>query len=794
MTRPMSASPLPPLKTRFLPFYAGRPLVCCALCYGVGVLLGAARPFHWLWVAGLGVACLFAILYYLLGRKISLGVFPAFFFLGLVLASLSAYPIRLPEGNYAFTGTVDGEVRYQDGRTACTLKDVTADGKSISGKAYWTFYDREGQSPPALYNGDNVSFSGELYHPQGQQNPYGFDFDLYLKQRGIRVGLYGQKGLSVSPARTIWDGNLAFRLRTTLSQALYGTMGQKAPLAVVMLLGSSDPLPEEALEDFRVTGTAHVLSISGLHVAYLAAMLIWLLKRLRLGPKPRLLILAVFLGAYSWLVGMSPPVIRSALMCLLFMGAKPLGKPHDSLTTIAASFLMLLVFRPLDLLSPSFQLSFGAVTGMLLLGDSMMKKLDGLLPLKKRRKGGYLRRLSGKALQSVKSMLALGISAQLGIALPLAAWYQQFSLLGIFVNLLVIPYTGMLMIVYIAALILSPLGVVGLWAGKAAAVLSDVLLGMVHFGAEFPGMSLSIPSPGWPIIVGGAAFLILLSPYVIWRGRKRALALAFSTVFALGGTIVLANHDVRYIQFSAGNADAAILEDGGYTMVIDTGETGSEIAAYLRAKGRGIDVLVLTHLHTDHAGGVKKLLEEDISIRKAYIPEGAENALADAEGLRQLALLRAAGIPVEALCAGDKLRTPRCSLTALWPQEGAVRPGQGANESSLAGFLQMEGMSLLHMGDVSGAYEKYAAPKADILKVAHHGSASSTGDDFLKAAAPQMVVISCGGTGGLPSAQTLARIKEDQIPLYRTDESGAISFTIRGDQWEAVPFRKEIKP
>jgi competence protein ComEC len=229
-------------------------------------------------------------------------------------------------------------------------------------------------------------------------------------------------------------------------------------------------------------------------------------------------------------------------------------------------------------------------------------------------------------------------------------------------------------------------------------------------------------------------------------------------------------------------------------MVIDTGETGSEISAYLRARGRGIDALVLTHLHTDHAGGVEELLNEGISIRKAYIPEGAETALADAEGLRQLNLLRAAGVPVDVLCAGDKLQMPRCSLTVLWPQEGKVRPGQDANDSSLTGFLQMESVSLLQMGDLSGMYEKYAAPKADILKVAHHGSASSTGDDLLQASAPQMAILSCGGTGGLPSDQTLQRIKENDIPLYRMDESGAVSITIRGDQWEAIPFRKETMP
>lgn len=788
----MDDSPHLDAKLRPLPFHAARPLVCAALCYGAGVLLGASSHFHWLWAVGLFAACLFALIRFLSGRKTSPGIFPVLFFLGLVLASLSASPARPPEGDYSFTGTVEGRVRYkEDGQVSCTLTQAAIDGKDFAGNMYWSFYARDGQAPPVLENGSRVSFSGRLYYPDGLQNPHGFDFDLYLKQRNISACLYGQNGLTIVPPQSVWDGSFSYKLRMELTQALYKTMGDRAALASVMLLGADDQLPEESREDFRITGTAHILSISGLHVAYLAAMVVWLLKLLGVRPRFRFFIVAAFLAAYSWLVGMSAPVIRSSLMFLAYLGAKLLGRAHDPLTSISAVFLAVLLVNPLDLLSPSFQLSFGAVTAMLVLGEPLLKWQNKLFPGKRKRIQGHIRQFLHQQWQSIKALPALGITAQIGVALPLAAWYNEISLLGIFVNLLVIPYVAVLMLAYLLALVLCPLGIIGQAAGTAAGWLTDVLLSTVRLAADIPGMAVRVPSPAWPVILGTLTFLILLSPYVLCHGRRRVLMLATAAVLTVGGGLAVVNRDVRYIQLSVGDADTAILEDGAYTAVIDTGETGTEAADYLRGEGRNIDALILSHLHLDHAGGIMRLLDEGINISSVYIPEGAQTAMPDAEGLMQLVFLREQGIPVIPLHEGDKLTSPRTSLTVLWPQQGAVRPGQDANQSSLVACLQMEGVSLLTTGDITGEYEMYAAAKADILKVPHHGSANSTGNDFLAAVSPQMAILSCSGLIVPPSPKTLERLAGLKIPLYNTGQSGAVTLLVKGSRFKVQPFIKE---
>ena len=488
---------------------------------------------------------------------------------------------------------------------------------------------------------------------------------------------------------------------------------------------------------------------------------------------------------------MSAPVLRSSLMLLSFLIARLKGRAYDPLTSISAAILFLLLFKPLELLSSGFQLSFGAVTAMLILGEPLLKWQKKRFPGKNHRVHEPIRQFLHRQWQSIKALPALGITAQIGVALPMAVWYQEISLLGIFVNLLVIPYVAVLMPAFLLALILSPLGMIGHAAGTIAGWLADVLLTMVGLAADVPGMAVKVPSPTLPVILGITAILLLLSPYVLFRGRRRLFLIFAAAVFALFGSLAYANHDVRYIQLSAGDADAAILEDGKYTAVIDTGGTGSEVTDYLRGEGRSVDALILSHLHLDHAGGLARLLENEISIRCVYIPEGAEAALPDAEGLMQLSVIRAAGVPVKTLHEGDKLTSPRTELTVLWPRAGTVRSGQDANHSSLVSLLQMENVSLLATGDITGEYEKYAAMKADVLKVPHHGSANSTYDDFLMAVDPQMALLSCSGLKSHPSIKTLDRLDKLKIPVYRTDQSGAVTLLVKGGRWQVHPFIKE---
>ena len=137
-----------------------------------------------------------------------------------------------------------------------------------------------------------------------------------------------------------------------------------------------------------------------------------------------------------------------------------------------------------------------------------------------------------------------------------------------------------------------------------------------------------------------------------------------------------------------------------------------------------------------------------------------------------------------------ELKTQRTVLTVTWPWKDAVRPGQDANRYSLALLCDLDGLKLLTTGDLTGDYEMYGAMDADVLKVAHHGSKNSTGDDFLSAVSPQIALITGSGQEGssLPHPDTLERLKQRGIAVYDTGENGALTLTVRDGQGSIRPY------
>ena len=194
--------------------------------------------------------------------------------------------------------------------------------------------------------------------------------------------------------------------------------------------------------------------------------------------------------------------------------------------------------------------------------------------------------------------------------------------------------------------------------------------------------------------------------------------------------------------------------------------------------------MILTHLHTDHAGGLQSLLDDQIPIPVLYLPAGAEEQQIHPDMLSLLSSLRASGTEIRTLGRGDTLSFPSGSLTVLWPQRDKVRPGQDANDYSLVSLLRLRDSTLLHAGDLSGAYEMYTAVPADLLKVAHHGSASSTSADFLRAVSPKAALLSCRQLSRLRSF----RERSGEVPVYATAACGAITVRFREGGFDLLPF------
>jgi len=469
----------------------------------------------------------------------------------------------------------------------------------------------------------------------------------------------------------------------------------------------------------------------------------------------------------------------------------------DSITTLAAAMLIVLVIDPLSALSAGFVLSFGAMLGIILFARPVAEAFDRLWPVISPDKRKHsLRTMLSRLQHGTKSTLAVTIAAQLGVLLPTMRYFQQLPLYGVLINLFIVPLvTGILVPACLFTLGLSLFPQLGSLAGGVSSALTDLLLALVQLLSKLPYASIRTSAPPVIVCIGLAAAGVILSRRVPGRFRARLLASVLTVSVALGGWMLDRPAALRYIQLSVGQADAALLMDGDKTIVIDTGADGSAVMDYLMHENRNIDALILTHLHLDHSGGVPALLESGVNIHRIYLPPNAALQKLDEEALAVYELLLASDIPLSTLATGDELRYNKSSIRVLWPERETVRTGHDANDYPLVLSIDLDGFTLLNASDVTGLYERYAAAPADVLKLAHHGSAESTLNDFLDFVSPHYALLSVTGSSrSLPGEETLERLDSRGIAYFRTDECGDITLAVEDGALTITPYMERKSP
>ncbi|MBQ9196455.1 MAG: ComEC/Rec2 family competence protein [Clostridia bacterium] len=725
-----------------------------------------------LWLSGLGLCLLCALLLKSLRRSVYLPTMAAALLLGM-LRCMAAQPALPPEGTYALSARVSGEasVREKDGRISVYLADVRLTGIAGAYSAYWTYWP-DAPDAPLPMDGQEATFTGSVYHPMEQSNPHGFDFRLYLLQKGVTIGVTGCSDLTLTPSGQTAPASPLIRLRQALRLRLDTLLGDHGSLAAALVLNEKGDLPEDLAESFQLAGVAHVLAVSGLHVMILFSCILALLRRFSPSQAVMLMISAVLLTLYGMLAGMQAAVLRAALLMAYTLSGRILRRRPDKLTALAVAFLIILLLRPIDLFSAGFQMSFGAVLGLILLGDRMNRGL---------------RRLRRPWLRTLLSAYSSTLCASLGAALPVAWYYHRLSLIGLVISPMIV-----LLVTVLLPMILLTLTVSFLWMapalllGRLTSLLCAVLTAAVRWSGALPFASFAVPRLPFYAMAAIVAALVLCTRYVLFKGWTRVIA-AFLLLAGSAAAIALTrNTDVRYIQFSMGSADAAVIEDGSQTIVIDAGEFGGDVASYLLSEGRRADAVILSHLHADHALGLSELLRQRVPIGTVYLStEALVTPVADS--CRQLLVqLQEAGVETKLLSAGDRLETARVSIDVLWPEAGGANPLGDGNDFAMALRIDLDGITMLHMSDVSGAYEMRSAQPAQVLRVAHHGSASSTGERFLSAVSPSLALISTRRA----SDAALERLAQAGVLVYDTNAGGALTLTVRNGQASIRCFLK----
>ena len=770
----------------------------------LGVMMGRGVSQEWLLWMMVFLSTVVAKLVWKQGRLLGVGLMALF--LGALLGYGTFHPSLPAEGEVQVTGVISSEIRIRGRQLSARLSHVQLNGQK-AGDAYWTCYLNKETSSLKLLPGQEICFNGRVYHPSGALNPDGFDYCLYLQGQGMGYGISGAKALCRQGNRyTFWS--LPAVLRHALTEQFRSVLGDSAgEYAAALVLGARDGIPQEERVAFRRLGIAHLLAVSGFHVGVLAALISVLLKNLHAGRKARLILLALVLAGYVWLTGGSPSVVRAAVMLILAEMSRWLHRPRCDLHVMCLSLLVTILLQPAQLWSASLHLTYGAVFGILATSPIRHRAVRGVWAYTKQPLGRCAIRAveffhlddRPKALKwwhhtmpnkvdgwitGVVSGAGVTLGAMLGTVLPQLCWFDSLPLFSFVTNLLLVPlFTLFIFLCWIMGLVMW-LPVVGPWTGTGVAWYAGWILGIVRSLGSWGGLEWWLRKGSMMTAAGWLLMVLFTTGFLLIRKPCRLVLSGIGAVLILVSMLPPVPGDPTYLQLAVGNADAAVIQSCGQVTVVDAGETGRELAAYLHQRHLPIDSLILTHLHTDHAGGVRGLLDQGIPVKKCYISDTAFRADIDPGMENLLTELAQSGTTMVQVNRGDEIPLSGGTLRVLWPVRGMTRPGQDANASSLVMHMDIRGTTMLLTGDMDGLYECYAAPQVHILKVAHHGSGASTGEAYRTMVSPQLLLLS----GADRKRYTITRKRFPSLPLYQTGRHGAVQVTFREGEYETQPL------
>lgn len=642
------------------------------------------------------------------------------------------------------------------GKVRVFVKNITV-GEKISGQVAvqgmlkpLTDFANPGSWDGALWN--------ELHGVQGRMTVSGSQLQLY----GGSLSL-GERIAAVSSF-----------LRRQLQAAV---SGQAGAVLAGMTLGGYDGIDDQTRIDFANLGLAHLLAVSGTHIALLTGFLLLLLRRRT--PYALVIVVSILLF-YAALCGFKPPVLRALIMSLAFLLAGEGDRLPQRSNIFCGVILLLLCYEPRWLWDAGFQLSFATTAGLLYLYPAISGYCTRFLPV------------------GVGEVLAVALTAQLA-ALPfLVHYFHQLSLVGLVANLLLVPLLEGAMLLTLAGLALLPLWGAGQLCLMVAGWLMAPLLHIIHFAAGWSWATITVGS--WPWLCSAIYYLLLVLLFnsSSWddfttKERRLLVGLCCAALLGVGGYEKLRPQPLTVHFIDVGQGDAAlVLTPQRQTLLVDCGglrgdyDTGRRIILpYLRYLGiRSLDLLLLSHGHHDHAGGATAVAKS-LPIKTIILPQ-------ERPSLDVASLLQNTGAKIVHAAAGDSYYLGNTLVQVVSAPFNNV--GTDANESSLIVRVAGADGSIVFTGDATEEEELLATSQmqpAQVLKVSHHGSNNSSCTPFLTAVSPQVAVISVGaGNGyGHPGGETLHRLAASGANVWRTDLSGALKITFDAGQVKCYSYR-----
>lgn len=695
------------------------------------------------------------------------------------------------------------------------------------------------QFPQVAY-GERLDFATRLRPPRNFRNPGAFDYEGYLHGAGIsalgsvNAGsiqlLQGERGHRLG----YWRSAIRHSILDHITRRNGLWRDEQAALFPAMIIGDDALLLRHVREEFQQTGVYHLLVVSGMNVGLLAFAVFWLARRLGAPDWAASLVTIILATFYAYVAGLGVPIQRAVLMLSLFLLSRLFYRGRAPLNATGFAALVVLVIEPQALFEPGFQLTFLALLAIFGISLPVLERTsepcrralrhfestsyDLRLPprlaqfrLDLRLICARLARFIGATLSrwlavsairtclSVYDLIVVSSITQAILVLPMRTYFHRAAIIGMPANMLVLPLATVLLNSAVAAISLSyismPLARV---AALPASLCLRWMLACLGWLSQFHGFQWRVADADRSLWLFAAAS-VTLAFLTVRRGKALVLtglavlfaSAAFAAIYHPEPHINQSILEATIIDVGQGDSILVVSPQGG-TMLVDAGgsvgpvhsefDYGEDVVSpYLWSRGlEHLDVVALTHAHGDHIGGVARVIE-NFHPRELWLGINPETPALD----HVIEVAAANHVAIRKHTAGEVLEWQGAAIRVLSPPADWRPKTQPKNDDSLTFLISYERTGILLAGDLEKKMERFVAgesPRADVLKIAHHGSATSTTPELLQAVQPRVAAISVGAYNsfGHPRPAVLSRLQEAHVRTYRTDMLGQITFLLDG--------------
>jgi competence protein ComEC len=703
--------------------------------------------------------------------------------------------------------TLQAEIRSIQNRNRprvfARLKELQVDSLSVnvSGQilVYFPYQYHEKITP-----GQIVKVIDALIEPLPEpRNPGQFDYGKFLRWRGIVAQCKIEDSLQikpqVTPSKFSHENHIFYPFRKYLLHKIDTDFSpRKAGFLKALLLGVREDLPPEIAENFQKAGVMHVLAISGLHVGFVALIFYIFLSFFPIYFKHRNILVVFLLIFYMFLTGSNPPVVRATIMAAMFFLAINLERRGAVYNYLFAAAFTILLFQPQQIFWIGFQFSFAAVLSIVYFYPRLTPLSEKLLEYI------YNEKWRHRLHKWIMIPLIVSIASQLGTIPLVMHYFHLFSPVAFVLNIIVIPYIGIMVSLGFLFLFFSLVsGALGALFADFISFLIDFLINLVSGAADLPAAYFRIPGFGLLEILIYLLLVLLLFHFQN-ETQRRFFAISSAALAIIWITLQITNQPAfNLLMLDVGQGDGALITTPqGKTILIDAGPASEYGSAADRAiipvmqhlEIRNINHLFISHPHSDHLGGTFRLLQF-AGVDSVYFPPVPFSYHWNDTLLQVLDRTK---IPHRLLKTGERLiidEETRVYVLAPFPQwVNQVRYSDAnLNNLSLVLLIKHRDHTLLFTGDTEVEVEDYLQLwedilKSDFMKVAHHGSNTSTSEDFLALVNPDFSGISLAENNKFshPSPKVLKRLSAYESRVFRTDKHKAIWLRVREGKWERV--------